>query len=309
MNIRSTSKNILLITLVFHPFLLFSQSYIETRKSIRGSVYQSISFYSKIAKDSLHYSIYLPPDYDISPERFPVFYLLHGLGGDETSWINDFSVHRMADSLIVEGEIPPMIIVMPDGRRSYYINDYLDVFPYDSIFIHEFLPFIDSVYKTAEDRNLRVIGGLSMGGFGALIHCFRHPGIFSAAIALSAAVRTDSMIFNEKPEKYSQNFSPIFGDSIPTYKQLTVHWKANNPLYLMNKQSAILQTICWYLDCGLSDYLLPGNEALHDLFLRYKIPHEFLVRSGGHERAYWESGLVPALQYAGKVLIKYQYSK
>lgn len=267
-------------------------------------VQHSLSFYSMAAGEEINYTIYLPPDYSTSPDGFPVLFLLHGLGGNENSWIEDFSVHRVTDSLIADGAIPSIIIVMPDGRRSYYINDVRNDFPYESVFIQEFIPFIDSMYRTKKGKPFRIIGGLSMGGFGTLIYCIRYPGYFSAAIALSAAVRTDSMIINEKADKYSQNFSPIFGDSIQQYKQLTHHWIENNPIYMVSRHPDSLRTISWYFDCGLSDYLLPGNEALHDLLITHKIPHEFHIRSGGHERAYWKAALVPALLFAGRVFIE-----
>jgi enterochelin esterase-like enzyme len=268
---------------------------------IKGKAFRSLTYFSHLANENLKYSIYLPPGYSSSDKRFPVFYLLHGLGGNETSWISDFSVHRVTDSLIVAGAIPPLIIVMPEGRRSYYINDVQNRFPYEDILMKEFIPYIDSLYCTIASREYRVLGGLSMGGYGAVVNCIKHPDVFSTAIALSAAIRTDSMIIYEKDDKYNQCFKSVYGDSLSGNWRLTSHWIRNNPLYMVIKHPDTLKSISWYFDCGLSDYLMPGNEALHDLFTRYKIPHQFHVRSGGHERAYWESGLVPALKFAGEV--------
>lgn len=270
--------------------------------NLKGVVYSSLTYFSKITGEYLKYSVYLPPGYSLSDRHFPVFYLLHGIGGNEISWIRDYNVHRKIDSLIVSGEVEPFIIIMPDGRRSYYINDYLRKFPFEDIFIKELIPFIDSTYKTTSGRQGRVVGGFSMGGFGALVHCMKHPDIFTGAVALSAAVRTDSMVYHEKPEKYRQYLNPVFGDSIRQYCSLTRHWIENNPLYLVSTNPDTLKSIQWYLNCGLSDYLLPGNEALHDLFIRYKIPHEFQLQFGGHERAYWEKAIIPALIFAGRVL-------
>ncbi len=274
----------------------------QFNKDIQGVVYASLNFYSKLSGENLKYSVYLPPGYSQSDKHFPVFYLLHGIGGNEISWLRDYAVHRKADSLIVKGEVHPFIIVMPDGRRSYYINDQNQQFPYENIFISEFIAFIDSTYKTIANRQGRVVGGFSMGGFGALVHGMKHPDIFSGAVALSAAVRTDSMVYHEKPAKYSQYLSAVFGDSIRQYNRLTRHWIENNPLYIVRNNPDTLKSIQWYLSCGLSDYLLPGNEALHDLFARYKIPHEFHLQCGGHERAYWERAIVPALLFSSRIL-------
>jgi enterochelin esterase-like enzyme len=298
---RFAYRYILLSCIICYSFYCEAQSQPGSKNETKGTVRQSLPFYSKTVNDTIKYSVFLPPDYFSAPDSFPVFYLLHGLGGDENSWIRDFSVNRVADSLIHAGEIPPEIIVMPDGRKSYYINDYRNSFPYETVFIREFIPFIDSAYKTKGTRPYRAIGGLSMGGYGALINAFRHPDCFSAVVALSAAVRTDSMIINENAEKYNLVFSPVFGDSIQRYKKITEHWKENNPLYLTVRHPDTLKSVSWYIDCGLNDYLLPGNEALHDLFVRYGIPHEYRVRPGSHERLYWEGSLVPALLFTGKV--------
>jgi enterochelin esterase-like enzyme len=293
---------ILLSCLISHSVSLCAQSWTSDKHETKGRVQQSLPCFSKATNDTLFYSLYLPPDYLVTPDSFPVFYLLHGLGGDENSWINDFSVDRITDSLIQAGEIPPMIIVMPDGKKSYYINDYRNAIPFETAFISEFIPFIDSTYKTKDSKPFRAIGGLSMGGFGALINAFRHPDYFSTAIAFSAAVRTDSMIIHENAEKYNTVFVPVFGDSIQQYKKVTRHWMDNNPLYLVERQPDTLKSVFWYIDCGLYDYLLPGNEALHDLFVRYRIPHEYHVRPGNHDRIYWKDSLVPALLFTGRVL-------
>lgn len=293
---------ILLSCFLCPSFFIHAEPQPCDKNKTKGTVLQSLPFFSKTANDTLFYSLYLPPAYPITPDSFPVFYLLHGLGGDENSWINDFFLDRIADSLIQAGEIPPVIIVMPDGKRSYYINDYRNAFPYETVFISEFIPFIDSTYKTKDSKADRAIGGLSMGGYGALINAFRHPDCFSTAVAFSAAVRTDSMIINEKAEKFNAVFAPVFGDSIQQYKKVTQHWIENNPLYLVERQPDTLKSVCWFIDCGLYDYLLPGNEALHDLFVRYRIPHEYHVRPGNHDRIYWESSLIPALLFTGRKL-------
>jgi enterochelin esterase-like enzyme len=278
-----------------------SQTTDTINDNIKGKVSLNLFYCSHITNDTIKYSVYLPPSYATTKDSFPVYFLLHGLGGDENSWIKDLFVHRTTDSLIVAGAIHPLIIIMPDGKRSYYINDFRNALPYENIFINEFIPYIDSLYKVKAQKHYRAIGGLSMGGYGALVNGFRHPDIFSAVVALSAAVRTDSMIFQEKPDRYAQIFKPLFGDSILQYKIITRHWKDYNPLYLADKKPEQLRTVHWYIDCGFSDYLLPGNEALHDLLLQYKVQHEYHVRPGTHERAYWSFALVPTLFFLEKV--------
>jgi S-formylglutathione hydrolase FrmB len=298
---RSLFSYTLLLAIFCHVCFLRAQPIAGDPKETAGTIRKSLPFFSHAVNDTICYSLYLPQGYYSTHDSFPVLYLLHGLGGDENSWISDFSVDRITDSITRTGAMPPLIIVMPDGRKSYYINDYRNVFPYETFFIREFIPFIDSAYRTKGSKSFRAIGGLSMGGYGAIINACRHPGCFSAVVALSAAIRTDSMIINENETKYNLFFRPLFGDSIKQYKKVSAHWIEYNPLYLTQRQPDTLKSVAWYIDCGFNDYLLPGNEALHGLYIRSHIPHEYHVRPGYHDKLYWNTALIPALLFTAKV--------
>jgi enterochelin esterase-like enzyme len=295
----------LIILFVFHTYIpgLYGQSFNEINSEIRGTVYKSLEVYSNILNDKLNYSVYLPPYYHTSADSFPVLYLLHGFMGDETSWIDRTKIHIIIDSLISREEIPPLIVVMPDARNSYYINDYQLQFPYEDIFINEFIPFIDSTYKTLPYPGYRIIAGLSMGGFGAVINCIKHADVFGSCIALSAAVRTDEMTVNMKPEEYSSKFSHIYGSNLEGNDRITEHWVNNSPFYLINDSIADrLKSIDWYFDCGMNDFLINGNEILHQIFLKYNIPHEYHVRIGSHNWDYWHTGIIEGIRFAGQRL-------
>ncbi len=254
----------------------------------KGTVYESLQIKSKLLGEDLKYSVYLPPDYQKSDIRFPVLYLLNGFGGDETSWIRMAHIQMLADSLINYHIIRPMILVMPDGQNSYFINDYKNAFPYEDFFIKEFIPFIDSLYRTLPEKNSRGIAGLSMGGYGAIILAVKHPDIFGYSIALSAALRTNETFENLSPDRYKNNFSRLFGDSLTGSERITRHWKENSPFYLVNAKTAeVLKNVQWYIDCGMHDPLLSGNETFHQLLLNLNIPHEYHMRIGNHNWNYW----------------------
>lgn len=302
---RSATKTVTILILlsVFYAGFLRSagQSFTELNSDIRGTVYKSLEANSSIVENKFMYSIYLPPYYHNSNEGFPVLYLLHGIRGDETSWIDRCKIHIIIDSLIQIKELPPLIIVMPDGKNSYYINDYLLQYPYEDIFIKEFIPYIDSTYKTISNTRYRIIAGLSMGGYGALINSIKHTDIFGTCIALSAAVRTDEMIMNMKPADYDRKFSHIFGTDLEGKERITEHWKDNSPVYLVNDSiSEKLKSISWYFDCGTNDFLINGNELLHQIFLKYTIPHEYHVRIGTHNWDYWRTGIIGGIKFAGQ---------
>ncbi len=305
MSNRSVIAGPLIILFIFHTCIpgLKGQSFTEINSEIRGTVYKSLEVYSNILNDKLNYSVYLPPFYHTSADSFPVLYLLHGFKGDETSWIDRSKIHKIIDSLITRGEIPPVIVVMPGAKNSYYINDYLHQFPYEDIFINEFIPFIDSTYKTLPYPGCRIIAGLSMGGFGAVIHSIKHTDLFGACIALSAAVRTDEMTVNMKPEEYGSKFSHIYGSNLEGNERITEHWANNSPFYLINDSLADrLRSIDWYFDCGMYDFLITGNEILHQIFLKYNIPHEYHIRIGSHSWDYWRTGITEGIKFAGQRL-------
>lgn len=259
---------------------------------------ESMVMNSSLLNRTVKYSIYLPPDYYTSTRRYPVLYLLHGYGDNETSWVQFGEADRITDALIRSGEIPPMIIVMPDAGASWYINDYQSKVRYEDMFVQELIPHIDSTFRTRSQRDFRAISGLSMGGFGSLVLAMHHADLFSTCAALSASARTDDMFAAIPDERYNTVFAPVFSGPVQGDNRLTLTWKRNNPITLA--QSAPennLTNVRWYIDCGDDDALSPGNALLHIALLDRKIPHEYRVRDGGHTWSYWRSGLPDALKF------------
>ena len=157
------------------------------------------------------YAVYLPPDYATSTRRYPVVYLLHGYTDNESGWIQFGEVNLAADRAIAEREIPPMIIVMPDGGVSWYINDLAGKVRYEDMFVKELIPHIDAMYRTRASREFRGIAGLSMGGWGTLVQSFRHPELFAACAAFSAAVWPDEEILGMKQDPWDKVVGPVLG--------------------------------------------------------------------------------------------------
>jgi enterochelin esterase-like enzyme len=269
----------------------------------KGSVLGSVKIESEILHKTVDYSVYLPYSYNSDTLKYPVIYLLHGFGGDETSWLVRCNLANLADSLIYEGVLPETIIIMPDGDNSYYINDYKSKNNYEDFFITEFIPGIESKYRIIQTKNDRTICGLSMGGFGAIILPVKHPDLFGYSISLSAAVRTPDEFASLAQVKYETNFSPIFGDSLKGKNRITEHWKNNSPYFLIDSVSAKdLCTINWFIDCGMNDQLYSSNKAFHEILLTNNIPHEYHMRVGSHNWNYWRSGFIEGMIYLGKLL-------
>ncbi|QDK78433.1 esterase family protein [Spirosoma sp. KCTC 42546] len=261
---------------------------------------ESMVMNSSLMNQAIKFSIYLPPDYYVSNRRYPVVYLLHGLGDNETGWVQFGEADRIADEGIKSGELPPMIIVMPNAGVTWYVNDYQNKVRYEDMFVQELIPHIDSSFRTRTERTYRAISGLSMGGFGSLTLAMHHPELFSACAALSAAVRTDETFVSIPDERYNTVYAPIFSGPAQGQDRLTLTWKRNSPITLAKSApESDLTKVRWYLDCGDDDALTVGNAMLHIALLERKIPHEYRARDGAHTWSYWRSGLPDALKFIG----------
>ncbi|HEX5059243.1 MAG TPA: alpha/beta hydrolase-fold protein, partial [Kofleriaceae bacterium] len=160
------------------------------------------------------YLVYLPAGYDSATTRYPVFYYLHGLGGNETNWVEGGKLDEAADGLGLQA-----IVVMPDGDDSFYVDglakvDYdacmkdgtglfipqkqnkrdtcVRARKYETYITKDLIGHIDATYRTIAKREARAIAGLSMGGFGALMLSMRHQDLFAAAASHSGV---DSLIY------------------------------------------------------------------------------------------------------------------
>lgn len=246
------------------------------------------------------YTIYLPSDYASSERWYPVVYLLHGYTDDHTGWLQFGEINRYADRAIAEGTIPPMIIVIPNGDSSYYINSYDGKEKYEDFFIKEFMPSIEKMYRIKAKKQYRGVAGLSMGGYGTLIYSLKYPDLFAAAAPLSAAVRDDATAVGLSDEEWNETFAPLFGGKLKGKERLTKSWYENSILKIVETKSTNdLKKVRYWIDCGDDDFLTKGNCLLHIALTEKKVPHEFRVRDGYHNWTYWRTGITDALKFIG----------
>jgi len=265
-----------------------------------GRLIEGQSVESTILPQPVNYSIYLPPDYEISQRSYPIVYLLHGYTDDETAWVQFGEVDRLATDAILQGIIPPMIIAMPDAGVSWYINNHDESVRYEDFFIDEFIPHIETTYRVRAQKQFRGVAGLSMGGYGSLIYALKHPDLFTAAAPLSAAIYTEEEVVNVSQQRWNRTEGVLYGTDLSGEDRITDHWKANNPFYILeSSEIEPLREIAYYFDCGDDDFLFRGN-VMFMLSLREKdISHEFRVREGAHNWTYWRTGIVDALAFIG----------
>ncbi|HEY5773068.1 MAG TPA: alpha/beta hydrolase-fold protein, partial [Chitinophagaceae bacterium] len=168
--------------------LLFFIVIVNCSFSQVGKVYDNLSMSSKILKMDRKYAIYLPPGYETSERSYPVLYLLHGGGDDQTGWVQFGEVANITDKAINEGKSTAMIIIMPDantGKRGY-TNSATGDWLYEDFFFNELMPFVEKKYRIKGEKRYRAVSGLSMGGHGSFTYALHRPDLFSSACPLSA---------------------------------------------------------------------------------------------------------------------------
>jgi len=274
--------------------LILSVFTIATSLAQTGKVFDNLTLESSILKMGRNYAVYLPPDYETSERSYPVLYLLHGMGDDQTGWIQFGEVLRIADKAILEGTATPMIIVMPDAntKRIGYFNSIESGWRYEDFFIEELMPFVEKTYRIKSEKRFRAIAGLSMGGGGSFMYALHHPELFSSACPLSAYVGPLSI--SEAKESLTKYFNETKYDKA----KLQPYYEQHNAVSLVKNSSVEkLKSVKWFIDCGDDDFLYEGNSLVHIEMRKKNIPHEYRVRNGGHSWTYWRESLPVVLEF------------
>ena len=262
-----------------------------------GRVQDDVSVRSRILGMDRKYAVYLPPDYETSARRYPVLYLLHGAGDDQTGWVQFGEVQRIADRAIFDGTATPMVIVMPDantGRRGYF-NDVRGDWRYEDFFFDELMPHVERTYRVKAEKRYRAVSGLSMGGGGAFMYALHRPDLFSSAAPLSAYVGPLTLdAFREGLRR--ENRGPAVSDA-----QAAAYYARHNALSLIAALPDSARTaVRWYVDCGDDDFLYEGNALAHIALKKREVPHEYRVRDGGHTWTYWRESLPTVLAFVSQ---------
>ena len=273
--------------------LLFAQS---------GKVFDNLSLPSKILKGDRKYAIYLPPDYETSQRTYPVLYLLHGAGDDQTGWVQFGEVQQIAEKAFSEGKATPMIIVMPDANKGQrgYANDVRNEWRYEDFFFQELMPYVEKTYRIKTEKRFRAVAGLSMGGGGSFTYALHHPELFSSACPLSAA--TGPLTLDDTKAQLKRSKPDI------TYNDAEVeaYYKRQSVLELVkNIPDDQKKAVRWYIDCGDDDFLYEGNSLVHIAMRKKEIPHEFRIHDGGHTWTYWRKALPTVLSFVSDAFHQY----
>lgn len=270
-------------------FLIFSVIFLSVGMAAKSRIV-TVDIDSRILGCVKTTSVYLPDGYDENTGyKYPVLYLLHGLGGTHETW-KEYGMQTVCDLHLAAGLAKPMIIVMPDasgvnpnhrGRNSGYANR--PGWNYEDFFFQELVPAVEQEFRIQGDREHRAVAGLSMGGHGSALFAMYHPEYFSSAYLMSARLSGVPGVSDDRTEDYVEmlreyEFTRVFPQ-------------------MSDKELAEIAKVRWFLDCGDDDYLLDGTLTLFSQMRSKGIPAELRVRNGAHNRHYWIESLPVALTF------------
>lgn len=291
---------LIVVVLLFSPLTAYGQE---------GGTVVGDRFDSATLGRPYEFNVYLPAGYDGSDSRYPTIYLLHGRGDAKDAWLN---VRDTLDRMIAEGTFPPAIAVLPDmpslSAAGYYIDSlYHGGEALESAFFNDLIPYVDSTYRTLADPASRIVGGYSMGGYGAMRYALAHPKIFGGALILSPAVYTPLPPADSSTREFGAfgNGEVVFDEEI--YRSL------NYPAVLETFEHGG-QPLYIFIAVGDDEWKHPDPEdRLHDLDLEAHllfnqlarvsdIAAEFRVYNGGHDWDVWQRGFEEGMAYLANYL-------
>jgi putative tributyrin esterase len=273
----------------------------------------TVEFFSPAVDRTMKYNILLPPDYASSDERYPVLYLLHGVGQNYTTW------SRLGAPFYAE-QIGDLIVVMPDGGNSWYVNwaesESGQKNDWERHIVEDVVGHVDANYRTIDRREGRAIAGLSMGGFGALALGLRNSPMFislgstSGALgyAREAGAELRAGMSRGGQRQRSAEVNPVIG--IPGFSSqdertprgidfATVEQaEAYDPFLLVNTIPRHRFPHI-YLDSGTEDGLIQPARELAMVLMQKDFPFDLMQMSGDHNTAYWAQsiGHLMTIQY------------
>jgi len=213
---------------------------------------------------------------------FPVYYLLHGLSDNQTAWTRRTNIERYVEDL-------PLIVIMPNGDRSFYNNsEQIGFYAYETFVTEELIDFVDHTFHTIPSAKGRAIGGLSMGGYGALKNALKHPDLYCAAVSHSGCHEAATQPLDPRSERYLH-----FGEH--------KHAAEDDVIALIKKTDPSKAPAIW-IDCGTEDFLIEQNRNAHKALSAKGIVHEYSERAGNHNWDFWDRSLILMLPWLAEKL-------
>jgi len=241
-------------------------AFMADRPHIPHGAWATVRYFSHLTHTERQMQVYTPPGYNQDNRAYPVLYLMHGGGGNDTDWIVNMRANYIMDNLLAEHRIKPMIVVMPDGNvtTSFNINYSVpqDVFPKE--LVGSIVPYIEKNYQVLRGARNRALAGLSLGGLWTLDTLLLHPGTFAHMGVFSSGWFPTTRI-----------------DLVEHHRRLIT-----DPA--INTQTKLL----WITVGGPQDIAYNNNFAMLRLFARYHVKYKFVQGTGGHVWNTWRHDLL-----------------
>jgi putative tributyrin esterase len=242
---------------------------------------RDVTFHSAALNRDMQYRVVLPANI-AAGAKLPVVYLLHGGGGSFRDWSNYSDTARFAER--------GLILVMPEGNDSYFVNAVeRPQDRYEDYIVNDLIADVERKFPVAAGRATRAIVGVSMGGYGAVKLALSHPELFVFAGGISPAVDVPSRPFSIKRIGQWRHHSSIFG---PWGSQS----RRNGDPFVLARSVDSARTPYLFLTCGEQEGLLPANRNFAALLERRNIRYEFQVVPGGHDWNQWDKRLSSVFQ-------------
>jgi putative tributyrin esterase len=237
------------------------------------------SFHSESLGREMRYRVILPAGYEISSERYPTLFLLHGLYGDFENWSTRTKLISYAGRL-------RLIIAMPDAGDSWYVNSLtVPADKFENYITNDFLVEIDSHFRTIRERYARAIAGLSMGGYGAVKFALKYPQLFAMAGGISAALNAPGDL-DDKAADFRVNLQKVFGPHGGATRD-------QNDVFALLTHADFAKLPYIYLECGSSDVLfLFSNREFASRLQERNVPYEFHEMPGAHTWDFWDAAIL-----------------
>jgi len=244
------------------------------RENIPHGELTMVEYDSKTVETSRKMLVYTPPGYS-TDRKYPVLYLLHGIGGDETEWQRLCQPENILDNLLADGKIQPMVVVMPNGRAQKNDRAEGNVFAsapafanFENDLLKDVIPAIEAKYSVYTNRENRALAGLSIGGGQSLNFGLAHLDVFAWIGGFSSAPNTKAP-------------AELVPDPAVVKEQLKL----------------------LYLSCGDKDGLIHISQGVHNYLKEQGVPHIWNVDSHGHDANTWSKNLYNFAQHIFKVAL------
>lgn len=266
--------------------LCFLAAALAAQASVLAGTVVSRSLHANALGRDWAYTIYLPTGYHANGARYPVLYLLHGNNGNANDWIIRGHLQTTVDTLIEHKDIPPVVIVMPQGGTDWYVDRKEKM---ETAFFEDLMPEVEAHYAVADQRAGRMIGGVSMGGFGALRYAMTRPDQFCGALLLSPAIYPE-----EPPLTSAARHVGVFGD-----RQFDLRvWHALNYPAQWTRYINGPYRLPMFIGAGDDDLAIQADAST--LYTNLRLagnPAALRIIDGGHTWAVWSALLPDALKY------------